>query len=62
MNFVTLVQSSGSTNPTYQWQQSTDGNNWTDIQNANKATYLIKATTDMRFRCIVSYTGLFRYY
>lgn len=57
VNFVTLVQSSGSTNPTYQWQQSTDGNNWTDIQNANKATYLIKATTDMRFRCIVSIPG-----
>jgi hypothetical protein len=57
VNFVTIVHSSGSTNPTYQWQQSTDGNNWTDIPNANKATYLTIATTNMHYRCIVGIPG-----
>lgn len=57
VNFVTLVNFSGSTNPTYQWQQSTDGTNWTDIDKATEFTYLIKANSNMNFRCIVSIPG-----
>lgn len=43
---------------TYQWQQSTDGTDWTDISGANSYTYTTEAaTTDMngrQYHCIVS--------
>lgn len=43
---------------TYQWQQSTDGADWTDISGANSDTYTTEAaTTDMngrQYRCKVS--------
>ncbi|QEC45510.1 T9SS type A sorting domain-containing protein [Pseudobacter ginsenosidimutans] len=57
VNFFVIVNSSGSTNPSYQWQQSTDGNNWTDINNATQSSYLVKATSNKQFRCIVGIPG-----
>ncbi len=38
------VASSGFSNPLYQWQQSTDGINWTDISGANTSVYTINFT------------------
>lgn len=38
------VVATGS-NLTYQWQQSTDGSTWTNIDGANSATYTIENTT-----------------
>ena len=52
------VEATGG-NLSYQWQQSTDsGNNWTNIDSANAATYTTgKTTMDMngtQYRCVVS--------
>jgi gliding motility-associated-like protein len=43
--------SSGFSNPAYQWQQSNDGINWTDIDGANGTTYIanIAATAEGSF-------------
>jgi gliding motility-associated-like protein len=44
--------SSGFGNPAYQWQQSADGTNWTDIAGANSTTYTtsLSATAEGSFR------------
>lgn len=51
------VEATGG-NLSYQWQQSTDGIDWTDISGANSDTYTTEAaTTDMngrQYHCIVS--------
>ena len=51
------VEATGG-NLSYQWQQSTDGTDWTDISGANSDTYTTEAaTTDMngrQYRCKVS--------
>ncbi|MDM8323621.1 hypothetical protein QUW48_08795 [Bifidobacterium pullorum] len=51
------VEATGG-NLSYQWQQNTDGTNWTDISGANSDTYTTEdATTDMngrQYHCIVS--------
>lgn len=57
VNFVAIISSSAASNPSYQWQQSTDGNTFTDIPGANDFTYLLKAGTDMYFRCIIGIPG-----
>lgn len=56
VNFVVLVNSAGS-GPSYQWQQSTDGNNWANIEGAIQHSYLLKTSTEMHFRCIISIPG-----
>lgn len=45
--------STGFTNPVYQWQESADGINWTDIAGANTAVYAIN------FSAVT--TGAYRY-
>ena len=52
------VKATGTEPLSYQWQQSTDsGNNWTNIDSANAATYTTgKTTMDMsgtQYRCVV---------
>lgn len=50
------VEATGG-NLSYQWQQSTNGTNWTDISSATSNTYTTEATTDMngrQYRCKVS--------
>ena len=50
------VEATGG-NLSYQWQQSTDGADWTDISGANSDTYTTEAAPDMngrRYRCKVS--------
>ena len=50
------VEATGG-NLSYQWQQSTDGTNWTDISGANSDTYTTEAAPDMngrQYRCKVS--------
>lgn len=50
------VEATGG-NLSYQWQQSTDGTDWTDISSANSDTYTTEAAPDMnghRYRCKVS--------
>ena len=47
---------------TYQWQQSTDsGNIWTDIEDADSASYTISSTTTSmsgcQYRCVVTGSG-----
>ena len=44
----------------YQWQSSSDGENWTNISGATAKTYAVKATTAMNglsIRCVVKNTG-----
>ena len=52
--------SATGTNLTYQWQQSTDGQNWSDLMDAVTDSYTIPATTPemngTQYRCVV--TGL----
>ncbi|MGN6418879.1 MAG: T9SS type A sorting domain-containing protein [Pseudobacter sp.] len=57
VNFVALVNSSGISTPSYQWQQSNDGNTWNNIDGATQASYLLKASTEMYFRCIIGIPG-----
>ncbi|WP_436470728.1 hypothetical protein [Bifidobacterium pullorum] len=50
------VEATGG-NLSYQWQQSTDGTDWTDISGANSDTYTTEAAPDMngrQYRCKVS--------
>ncbi len=52
------VEATGSGTLTYQWQQSTDGSTWTNIDGANAATYTIENTTTAmsgyQYRCVVT--------
>ena len=52
------VVASGTDPLSYQWQQSTNGFDWADIEGATSATYTIEATTtsmnDYQYRCVVS--------
>lgn len=57
VNFVALVNSSGISTPAYQWQQSADGNTWNNVEGATQATYLLRASTEMHFRCIIGIPG-----
>lgn len=57
VNFVALVNSSGISTPSYQWQQSADGTSWSNIDGAIQASYLLKASTEMHFRCIIGIPG-----
>ena len=44
-------------NPTYQWQSSTDGINWADLENQNKSILTLNANdieNDTMYRCIVT--------
>lgn len=52
------VAATGSGTLTYQWQQSTGGSTWTNVDGANAATYTIKNTTTAmsgyQYRCVVT--------
>ena len=52
------VAATGNGTLTYQWQESTDGSTWTNIDGANAATYTIENTTTAmsgyQYRCVVT--------
>ena len=57
-NTATFTVAASGENLSYQWQQSTDnGQSWTDISEANAATYTTAATTTSmngyQYRCVV---------
>ena len=56
---VTLLAelTAGTNNNTYQWQKSTDGKTWEDIEGATQAKF-IPGTEEAQYRCVVTGDGV----
>ena len=52
-----LAELTAGTNSTYQWQKSTDGKTWEDIEGATQAKF-IPETEEAQYRCVVTGDGV----
>ncbi len=52
-----LAELTAGTNSTYQWQKSTDGKTWEDVDGATQAKF-IPETEEAQYRCVVTGDGV----
>ncbi|MBO9563434.1 MAG: T9SS type A sorting domain-containing protein [Niastella sp.] len=57
VNFTTNATASMSATITYQWQQSSDNNDWNNIAGATKAELNTTAVNDLYYRCVLKAPG-----
>ncbi len=57
VNFTTIATASMSATITYQWQQSSDNNDWDNIAGANKTELNTTAANDLYYRCVLKAPG-----
>ena len=54
-----LAELTAGTNSTYQWQKSTDGKTWEDIEGATQAKFIPETETEeAQYRCVVTGDGV----